>query len=178
MNALITVIPADKVSKEYKAEAKTWGKWDSKNRKTFPFNYATEERVLILEGQAEITPHGCDDGDGGGVVTIGKGDAVTFHKGLKCKWKITKRMKKHYIVDDVAHDEDDQGAAEAITCDVCDKGCVAESYFMADDEQDICPMCYEKDRETYPNAEHQKDGKKWFEPDDEVKPKKKRKTKK
>ena len=174
MDKLITVIPADKVSKEYKAEAKTWGKWDSKNRKTFPFNYARDERVLILEGQAEITPHGCDED---GVVTIGKGDAVTFHKGLKCKWKITKRMKKHYIEDE-AQEDDEEDAAEAITCDLCDKGCVAESYFIADDEQDICPTCYEKDKEKYPGAEHQKDGKKWVEPDDEEKPKKKRKTKK
>jgi uncharacterized protein len=177
MDKLITVTPADQVTKEYKNEAKKWGKWDSKTRKGFPFFYATEERVLILEGQAEITP---DDGScdkESGSVMIGKGDAVTFHKGLKCKWKILKRMKKHYIVEEAP---DDEIAAAAITCDVCDQGCVAESYFLADEEQDICPTCYETDKGKYANAEHQKDGKKWLELDDEEvkKPKKKqRKTK-
>jgi uncharacterized cupin superfamily protein len=176
MDKLITVTPPDQVTTEYKNEAKKWSKWDSKNRKSFPFFYATEERVLILEGLAEITPDGCDTEIGS--VTIVKGDAVTFHKGLKCKWKILKRMKKHYIVEKA---EDDDVEAPAITCDVCDKGCVAESYFLADEEQDICPSCYEKDKGKYVNVEHQKDGKKWVEPDDgddnKAPKKKKRKTK-
>jgi ribosome-binding protein aMBF1 (putative translation factor) len=79
-------------------------------------------------------------------------------------------------------------AAPAIVCDVCDTDCVAESYFIAGDELDICPACYEKDKEEkYSDAEHQKEGEKWFEPiekeepiekGEEEKPKKKRKTKK
>ena len=180
MDKLITVTPSDQVTSEYKKEAKKWSKWDSKNRKSFPFFYATEERVLILEGLAEITPtNGCET-ESNGSVTFGKGDAVTFHKGLKCKWKILKRMKKHYIVEK-ADDDDVAAAAAAITCDVCDQGCEAESYFLAAEEQDICPVCYEKDNGKYVNAEHQKDGKKWVEPDDgdddKVPKKKKRKTK-
>jgi uncharacterized cupin superfamily protein len=176
MDKLITVIPPDEVTDEYKKEAKTWGKWDSKNRKKFPFNYTAEERVLILEGSAEITPD-----DGSDVVKIGKGDQVTFHKGFKCKWKITKRMKKHYTV----FKDDDEEEPPAIVCDVCDKDCVAESYFIAEDEQDICPACFEKDKKKYAGAEHQKEGEKWVEPVEEEekeakeeKPKKKRKTKK
>lgn len=174
MDKLITVIPADQVTKKFTDEAKKWGKWDSKSRKTFPFFYASEERVLILEGQAEITPDGCDTESGS--VLIGKGDAVTFHKGLKCKWKILKRMKKHYIVDKASDDE----VTAAITCDICDQGCEAESYFLADAEQDICPACYEKDKGKYARAEHQKDGKKWLKLDDDDVKKptaKKRKTK-
>jgi len=168
MDKLITVIPPDKVTKEYKDEAAKWVKWDSKTRKAFTFNYATEERVLIIEGQAEIAPDG-----GGEVIKIGKGDAVTFHKGFKCKWKITKRMKKHYVVDV----DEDAEEPPAITCDLCDIDCVKESYFMADDEQDICPKCYAKDEDKYPDAEHQKEGEKWVE--ETKKPaKKKRKTKK
>jgi uncharacterized cupin superfamily protein len=170
MDKLITVIPPDKVTDEYKKEAVKWGKWDSKNRKKFPFNYTAEERVLILEGSAEITPD-----DGSAVITIGKGDQVTFHKGFKCKWNVTKRMKKHYTV---LKDEDAE-EPPAIVCDICDKDCVAESYFIAEEEQDICPTCFEKDKEKYAGAEHQKEGEKWVElADKEEKPKKKLKTKK
>ncbi|CAB9528781.1 expressed unknown protein [Seminavis robusta] len=59
MDKLITVTPPDKVTDEYKVEAKTWTKWDSKNKKKFPYNYTAEEQVLILDGSAELTP---DDG--------------------------------------------------------------------------------------------------------------------
>lgn len=171
MDKLITVIPADKVTDEYKKEAKTWGKWDSKSRKIFPFKYTAEERVLILEGSAEVTPD-----DGSAVVKIEKGDQVTFHKGLKCKWKVMKRMKKHFTV----LKDDDEDEPPAIVCDVCDKDCVAESYFISNEELDICPTCFEKDKEKYAGAEHQKEGEKWVEPveKEEEKLKKKRKTKK
>jgi uncharacterized cupin superfamily protein len=178
MNKLITVVPADKVTAAYKKEAKKWGKWDSKSRKSFPFQYTIEERVFILQGSAEVTP---DDGSSAVAVKIGKGDQVTFHKGLKCKWKVTKRMKKHFHLFR-ADGDDDAEDPPAIVCDVCDKDCVAESYFMAEEELDICPTCYEKDKEKYAGAEHQKEGEKWFEPieqeEEETTPKKKRKTNK
>jgi uncharacterized cupin superfamily protein len=172
MDKLITIIPPDKVTDEYKKEAKTWGKWDSKSRKNFPFNYTAEEHVLVLEGSAELT---LETDDGPAVVKIAKGDQVTFHKGLKCKWKITKRMKKHYTT---VLPDDDEDAPPAIVCDVCDEACVEESYFMPEEEQDICPKCFLKDRDKYAGAEHQKEGEKWDEPEKEEKPKKKRKTKK
>mmetsp|Transcript_8803 Transcript_8803/g.16069 ORF Transcript_8803/g.16069 Transcript_8803/m.16069 type:complete len:168 (+) Transcript_8803:119-622(+) len=150
----------------------TWGKWDSKNTKKFPYNYAAEERVLILEGSAELTPD-----DGSAVITIAKGDQVTFHKGFKCKWKVTKRMKKHYTV----LQEEGESEPPAITCDVCDVDCVAESYFMAQEEQDICPKCFKEEEDKYAGAEHQKEGEKWVEPTATKKkaaPKKKTVTKK
>ena len=161
MNDLITITPASEVTDEYKEEAKTWTKWDSKNKKSFPYNYTSEERILILEGSATITPS-----DGSEPLTIEAGNAVTFHKGFKCKWKITKRMKKYYGM--FASDSEDEDDPPAITCDVCSKGCVEESYFIKEDESDICPKCYEKDKVKYAMAEHQKDG-------EAVPPKKKQK---
>jgi len=153
MDKLITVIPPDKVTEAYKLEAKAnWSKWDSKNKKSFAYNYTAEERVLILEGSADLTP-----ADGSPVVTIGAGDAVTFHKGFKCKWRLTKRMKKYYTVLEELED------APAIVCDVCGQGCVEESYFMVTEEQDICPKCYEMEKELYVGAEHQKEGEPWIE---------------
>mmetsp|Transcript_23470 Transcript_23470/g.50835 ORF Transcript_23470/g.50835 Transcript_23470/m.50835 type:complete len:176 (+) Transcript_23470:118-645(+) len=172
MDKLITVTPPEKVTDEYKNEAKTWTKWDSKSRKKFTYNYTAEERVLILDGSAELSPD-----DGSPTVVIGKGDRVTFHKGFKCKWKITKRMKKHYTV--VQDEDEEEDAPPAITCDVCDADCSAESYFMDEDERDICPTCYEKGKDgEYAGAEHQKEGEEWVEPEKEKKapPKKKQKT--
>jgi uncharacterized cupin superfamily protein len=170
MDKLITVVAPDKVTDEYKEEAMTWGKWDSKNRKKFPYNYTAEERILILDGSAELTPD-----DGSAVVKIGKGDQVIIYPGFKCKWKVTKRMKKHYTVLEDA----DAPEAPAIVCDVCGEDCVAESYFVAKDEEDICTKCFEKEKDKYAGAEHQKDGEKWVEPEKkEENPKKKRKTNK
>mmetsp|Transcript_38891 Transcript_38891/g.44389 ORF Transcript_38891/g.44389 Transcript_38891/m.44389 type:complete len:174 (+) Transcript_38891:92-613(+) len=173
MNKLVEIVPGEKVTDEYKAEAKSWTKWDSKSRKKFPYKYTEEERILVLEGSAELTPD-----DGSDVVTISKGDQVTIHPGFDCKWKITKRIKKYFTV--IA----EEGAPEpppAITCDVCGNDCVAESYFVAEDEQDICPKCFNKEKDKYEGAEYQKEGVKWIDVDkkkEEGKPKKKRKTKK
>jgi uncharacterized cupin superfamily protein len=159
MDSLITVVPESEVTAAYKKEAKEWTKWDSKNRKSFPYNYTAEERVLVLEGSATLTPS-----DGSDPVTIEAGNAVTFHKGFKCKWKITKRMKKHYTV--IAEDDGEDDLLPAIICDICSDaaGCVEESYFVAKDEIDICPKCYEKEKDKYPDAEHQKGGEAWVEP--------------
>jgi len=152
MDKLITVVPSNEVTAAYKTEAKTWPKWDSKTRKNFPFNYTAEERVLILEGSAELTPT-----DGSPTINIRKGEQVTFHTGFKCKWKVTERMKKHYTV----IEDEDAEAAPAIACDVCGADCVAESYFVAVGEEDICPECFGKDKDKYAEAEHQKNGEKW-----------------
>jgi len=173
MNKLITVTPADDVTDEYKKEAKTWTKWDSKSRKKFPYNYQQEERVLILEGEAILTPTpmagtgtAMDPNTEGGEllpveeIKIQAGEAVTFHVGFKCKWQITKRMKKHYTVI-VGEDGEEEDAAAAITCDICSTDCVAESYFVEQEEMDICPNCYQKDLKKYTGAEHQKEGEKW-----------------
>jgi len=149
MNELITVVPSNEVTADYKKEALTWPKWDSKTRKNFPYSYNSEERVLILEGSADLTPT-----DGSPVITIQKGEQVTFHTGFKCKWKITKRMKKHYTV----IENEDAAVPPAIACDVCDVDCVAESYFMIETEEDICPKCFQKDKDRYAGGEHQKEG--------------------
>jgi|AntRauTorckE5430_2_1112549.scaffolds.fasta_scaffold18804_1 uncharacterized cupin superfamily protein len=115
MDALITIIPACDVTALYKEEAQQWSKWDSKNRKKFPYNYATEERVLVIKGSATLTPD-----DGSPAVTINAGDAVTFRIGFKCKWLITKRMTKHYAVFASLQDDAQEVEEGGITCDVCE----------------------------------------------------------
>lgn len=173
MDKLITVTPAEDVTDDYKKEAKAWTKWDSKNRKKFPYNYTKEERVFVLSGSAALTPI-TDKGTEGDTIVIEAGMGVIFHVGFKCKWHITKRMKKHYAV----FGDDDEEEAEAITCDVCGKGCVAESYFVKEEELDICPACFGKDKKKYEGAEHQKEGEKWIEKVEGPKKKKQKKSKK
>ena len=50
-------------------------------------------QVLITAGRATLTPS-----DGEPPLTIGKGDAVYFHRGFKCDWHVHERMTKHYAV--------------------------------------------------------------------------------
>jgi NADH:ubiquinone oxidoreductase subunit F (NADH-binding) len=68
----------------------------------------------MLSGSATITPS-----DGGDPLTLEAGNAVTFHKGFKCEWKITKRMKKHYamfVMEDGEDGKDEEEDVPAITC--------------------------------------------------------------
>ena len=115
-----------------------------------------------------------DKGEEGDPIVIEAGMGVIFHVGFKCKWNVTKRMTKFYAVFGEAEEEE---GAEAITCDVCSKGCVAESYFVKDEELDICPTCFKKDEKKYEGAEHQKEGEKWVEEKTEAGPKKKKQKK-
>ena len=50
-------------------------------------------------------------------------------------------------------------APPSITCDTCGTDCWAESYFVADEEQDLCPVCYLKISVVKSfTAEHQSEG--------------------
>jgi uncharacterized cupin superfamily protein len=65
-----------------------WGIWE-KEPSEFDWYYNKEEHCYIIEGSAHIeAPYG--------QVEIQKGDYVVFPVGLKCRWKISERIKKHY----------------------------------------------------------------------------------
>lgn len=66
-----------------------WPIW-TKEVSEFPWTYDTEETCYFLEGEVTVTP------EGGEPVTVGKGDLVTFPKGMQCRWKITQPVRKHY----------------------------------------------------------------------------------
>ena len=55
----------------------------------FDWEYNQEEHCIIIEG--EITVIGPEN-----TVKISEGDYVIFPKGLKCKWKVYKPVKKFY----------------------------------------------------------------------------------
>ena len=55
----------------------------------FDWEYDQQESCLLLEGEVEVK----SDFE---TVKFGGGDFVVFPKGLKCKWKVIKPVRKHY----------------------------------------------------------------------------------
>ena len=56
----------------------------------FPWEYDETETCYILDGEVVVIP------ENGSPVSFGKGDLVVFSRGLKCRWRITKAVRKHY----------------------------------------------------------------------------------
>ena len=65
-----------------------WPIW-TKEPSRFDWHYDEQEQCFFLEG--EVTVETSD-----GTVSFGKGDFVTFPKGLSCVWVVKKAVKKHY----------------------------------------------------------------------------------
>ena len=68
-----------------------WTVW-KKEVSEFEWEYDEKETAYFIEGEAVITP------EGGEPVTVGKRDIVWFPQGMKCHWKITKPVKKYYMI--------------------------------------------------------------------------------
>ena len=66
-----------------------WPIW-TKEVSEFPWTYDSIEECLILEGQVTL------ETKDGKKVKFGKGDFVTFPKGLSCTWIVEKPIRKHY----------------------------------------------------------------------------------
>lgn len=66
----------------------SWPVWE-KEVSRFPWTYDEEEVCYFLEGEVIVEYKD-------GFVEIGKGDYVTFPKGLDCIWDIRKPVRKHY----------------------------------------------------------------------------------
>ncbi len=66
----------------------TWPIW-TKEPSTFDWHYDEQERCYFLEG--DVTVKTSDE-----TVSFGKGDLLTFPKGLTCVWQIKKAVRKHY----------------------------------------------------------------------------------
>lgn len=68
---------------------KSWPIWE-KEVSTFPWTYDANETCYLLAGDVTVTPNG------GKAVRFGKGDLVTFPKGMSCQWQIHVAVRKHY----------------------------------------------------------------------------------
>ena len=67
----------------------SWPVWESEV-KIFDWEYDDTETFYVLEGKVTVST---TDGD---KVAFGKGDLVTFPKGVKCTWNVREKIKKHY----------------------------------------------------------------------------------
>lgn len=75
-------------------QAKQWPTWGCEISE-FEWEYTQTEKCLILEGKVTIT----DDPAGQDSVSFGPGDYVILPNGLKCIWKVSEAVKKHYDFD-------------------------------------------------------------------------------
>lgn len=57
----------------------------------FDWEYSDKESCYIIEGAATVTYANNKE------VSFEAGDFVVFPKNLKCRWKITSDIKKHYV---------------------------------------------------------------------------------
>ena len=66
-----------------------WSVW-TKEISRFDWHYDSVEECYLLEGEVML-----ESKDGKNII-FGKGDFVTFPKGLSCTWDIKKPVRKHY----------------------------------------------------------------------------------
>jgi uncharacterized cupin superfamily protein len=66
-----------------------WPIWE-KEVSRFAWSYDNVEECYFLEGNVTV------ETKDGKSVNFGKGDFVTFPKGLSCTWDIKKPVRKHY----------------------------------------------------------------------------------
>ena len=85
------MIHVEKPSEEklHQLGVRSWPIWE-KEVSEFPWEYDETETCYILEGDVEVTPAN------GKSVRFGKGDLVIFKSGLRCTWKISSPVRKHY----------------------------------------------------------------------------------
>jgi uncharacterized protein len=85
------MIQIEKPSKEklQQLAVESWPIW-KKEVSEFAWEYDEPETCYILDGEVVVTP------DGGDPVSFSKGDLVIFPSGMKCRWKITKAVRKYY----------------------------------------------------------------------------------
>jgi len=87
----VTDVVVHKPNEQETEQCKYWPIWTCENS-TFDWDYTQTETCLLLEGQVTVT----DRPEGENSVTFGAGDHVVFPVGLKCVWKVTKPVRKHY----------------------------------------------------------------------------------
>ena len=68
---------------------RSWPIWE-KEVSRFDWYYDQAEECYLLEGKVVV-----ETGDGE-TVEFGKGDFVTFPKGLSCIWDVKEPVKKHF----------------------------------------------------------------------------------
>ena len=84
-------IEIEKPKKEHleQKDVLSWPIWE-KEISRFDWHYDSIEECYLLEGKVVV------ETQDGKKVEFGKGDFVTFPKGLSCIWDIKQPVRKHY----------------------------------------------------------------------------------
>ena len=69
-------------------EVMSWPIWSCEFSE-FDWEYDRQESCLLLEGEVEVSTSL-------ETVKFSAGDFVVFPKGLKCRWKVIRPVRKHY----------------------------------------------------------------------------------
>ena len=85
MKIEIEKLPDEKVTE---LGIKAWPIWTC-GISEFDWEYGEKESCLLLEGEVEVTSDNK-------AVKFGVGDFVVFPRGLKCRWKVTRPVRKYY----------------------------------------------------------------------------------
>ena len=85
MNIKITKLTEDEISRK---EIRSWPIW-SCGVSEFDWEYGDTESCYILDGEVEVQSEF-------ETVEFSVGDFVIFPKGLKCRWKVIRSVRKHY----------------------------------------------------------------------------------
>lgn len=72
----------------------SWPTWE-KEPSEFIWQFSEREIAYLVEGEVFVTPEGTKE-----VLHFKKGDVGYFDAGLRCKWQITKPLKKHVILEE------------------------------------------------------------------------------
>ena len=85
MKIEITKLTEDDIIKQ---NIRSWPIWTC-GVSEFDWEYSEKESCLLLEGDVEVI----SDFE---TVKFSAGDYVIFPRGLKCRWNVTKPVRKHY----------------------------------------------------------------------------------
>jgi len=86
--ALRVLVEKPDAKKLEELKIKQWPVW-TKAPGVFDWHYDEPEVCYFLEGDVTVET-------AAGNVSFGRGDLVTFPRGLSCKWHVKKAVKKHY----------------------------------------------------------------------------------
>ena len=85
MNIVITKLSENEM---IEMGVRSWPIWSCEISE-FDWEYSDEESCLLLDGEVEVKSEF-------ETVRFSAGDFVVFPKGLKCYWKVTSPVRKHY----------------------------------------------------------------------------------
>jgi len=90
----VTIVQSPTESKLTALGTREWPTW-SKEPSSFIWQFSEREVAYLIEGEVFVTPEGSTKR-----YRFKQGDLGYFEAGLRCKWEITKPLKKYVILEE------------------------------------------------------------------------------